>query len=273
MSLHPINQYHVEVEKIIRFGGTAKETAIRNDVCKCDENEIVEEQKTVMNIELWVYGNHSIAFNGKEMSNKQEVLNRLNLLKLEDSEWLLEMCKQRHSPLGEEKWDRFFKEKLDYRMQIRSWRMTIEDDKCISCSNLYVFDGPFGLYIEISKYFVFIHPWVPQHHLWYWTENKENIEWRDTWRYTIYQIISALGGDSAMYFPDSVSNLSKYLPSKYNMKNFNQLVQGIIEKYTPCFNSFSEAARKYMDKELDNDPFVVDKFEDIENNVSLRIKS
>lgn len=30
MSIHSINQYHSEVEKIIHFGGTKKETAIRN---------------------------------------------------------------------------------------------------------------------------------------------------------------------------------------------------------------------------------------------------
>ena len=50
MSLHPIHQYHTEVEKISRFGSTANETAIHSVLFYN------------MNIGLWVYGNHSIAF-------------------------------------------------------------------------------------------------------------------------------------------------------------------------------------------------------------------
>jgi len=278
MSLHPIHHYHTEVEKNIRFGSTANETAIHSvlfnllNECpvpmKYTEYDIVEINKNIiMNIGLWIYGNHSIAFNEKKMSSIQEVLNRLNLLKLENSEWLMEMCKQRHSPIGDEKWDKRINEKLNYDMQIRSWRMTIEDNMFVPNSNLYTFDGPFGLYMEISKYYVFIHPWVPHYHLWYWTEKKENIEWRDTWRLIIYQIIDALGGDSALYFPDSLSELSNYLPIEYNMPKFNQLVQIVFEKYTPCFTSFSEATRCYMENALEHDPFVVDKFEDIETIV------
>ena len=30
MSLHSLHLYHAEVEKLVRFGGTAKETAIRS---------------------------------------------------------------------------------------------------------------------------------------------------------------------------------------------------------------------------------------------------
>jgi len=77
MSLHSLHQYHTEVEKIIRFGSTANETAIHSvlfnllNEClvsmKYAEYDVVEINKNIiMNIGLWVYGNYSIAFNALE---------------------------------------------------------------------------------------------------------------------------------------------------------------------------------------------------------------
>ena len=217
-----------------------------------------------MSVALWVYGNHSIAFKGKEIADKKDVLNRLNSLKLEEYVFLLEMVKKWHSPLGyDEKWDKKRTELLERDIQIHSWRILFEDDIIFPHTVEYEFVGPYGLYTEITKNYIFIRPWVGRYHHWYWTEKKEDIEWRDTWRFIIFQIINVLGGDSALYFPDNMSDLSAYLPTKYNLPKFNKLVQVILDEYKPCFTSFAEATKRYMANTLENDPFVIDKFDDL----------
>jgi hypothetical protein len=214
-----------------------------------------------MSVVLCVYGNHSIVFNGKEIADKQDVLNRLNSLKFEESECILEMCKQWNSPLGySEEWDLRQKENLEHDLQIRTWRLAFEENDYMPHTNEYEFLGPYGLEIEITKYYIFISPWVGRYHFWY---DTKDVKWRDTWRLIIYRIIHVLGGDIALYFPDNMSDLSSYLPTEYYMPEFDQLIRIISKEYSPPFTSFAEASKKYIADELDKDPFVIDKFEDI----------
>jgi hypothetical protein len=217
-----------------------------------------------MSVVLWVYGNHSIAFNGKGIADKQDVLNRLNSLKFEESEFILEMCKRWHSPLGySEEWDLRQKENLERDLQIRTWRLVFEENDYMSHTNEYEFLGPYGLEIEITKYYIFIYPWIGRYHYWYYVKEKETVKWRDAWRLIIYRIIHVLGGDRALYFPDNMSDLSSYLPTEYDMPEFDQLIRIISTEYSPSFTSLAEASQKYIADELDKDPFVIDKFEDI----------
>jgi hypothetical protein len=96
---------------------------------------------------------------------------------------------------------------------------------------------------------------------------KEKAKWCDTWRLIICRIIHVLGGDRALYFPDNMSDLSSYLPTEYNMPEFDQLIRIISKEYSSPFTSFAEASKKYIANELDKDPFVIDKFEDILGNL------
>jgi hypothetical protein len=108
-----------------------------------------------MSVVLWAYGNHSIVFNGKEIADKQDVLNRLNSLRFEESKFILEMCKRWHSPLGySEEWDLHQKEDLERDLQVRTWSLVFEDDDYLSHTNEYAFLGPYGLEIEITKYYI-----------------------------------------------------------------------------------------------------------------------
>jgi hypothetical protein len=217
-----------------------------------------------MSVVLWIYGNHSIAFNGKDMTNKQNVIDRLNSLKFEDSKFLMKMCKQRYSPLEYSKeWDLQRQKQLEHDLQIRSWNLSYEEEDYFPHTNEYEFVGPYGLEIEITKYYIFISPWIGRYHYWYDVKDEEAVKWRDTWRSVICRIIRVLGGDSALYFPDNMSDLSSFLPAEYDMPDFNQLVQIISKEYASPFTSFAEAAKRYIDDTLDNDPFVIDKFEDI----------
>jgi hypothetical protein len=96
---------------------------------------------------------------------------------------------------------------------------------------------------------------------------KEKIKWCDIWRLIIYRIIHVLGGDRALYSPDNMSDLSSCLPTEYDMPEFDQLIRIISTEYSPPFTSFAETSQKYIADELDNDPFVIDKLEDISGDL------
>jgi hypothetical protein len=213
-----------------------------------------------MSVVLCVYGNHSIAFDGKELADKQDVLNRLNSLKFEDSEFLLEMCKVWHS---------YKREKLEQDLQINSWSISCEYDYNYPHTKEYIFIGPYGLEIVITQYYISISPWVGRYVYWYDVTGEENIKWRDTWRLIIYKIIHVLGGDRALYFPDNLYELSGYVPTDYDMPEFNQMIQIISEEYSAPFTSFAEAAKWYVENELAKAPFIIDRFEDVIENKHL----
>lgn len=46
------------------------------------------------------YGNHSIPFKNREIANRKAVIESLNTMHFEKSEFLFEMCKQWHLPAG-----------------------------------------------------------------------------------------------------------------------------------------------------------------------------
>jgi hypothetical protein len=215
-----------------------------------------------MSVSLCIYGNHSIAFDGKEIADKQDVLNRLNSLKFEDSEFIMEMCKQWHAPSGySEESDLQGKEDLEQYLQIHSWGISFEIDWLHTDTIEYEFIGPYGLEVDITKYYVDIYIWVGRYYFWYDVTGKENIKWRNTWRLIIYQIIHVLGGDRALYLPDNFYDLSAYLPSYQDMPEFDQLIRIITKEYSAPFTSFAEAVAWY--KKNDKPPFVIDKFEDV----------
>jgi hypothetical protein len=220
-----------------------------------------------MSIDLSVYGNHSIVFNGREIADKQEVLDKLNSLKFEESDFLLKMCKRWHTPpfKDNEEWILEEQKNLEQALQIRSWRISTEYDECYPYTNEYWFTGPFGFGIEITNHYIDIYPWVGRYRYWYNVTEEKDIQWRDTWRLIIYKIIHVLGGDCAIYLPDNNSDLACYLPCSYDMPEFNHLIRIISEEYSAPFTSFVEAAKLYIENKLDKDPFVIDKFEDVQS--------
>jgi hypothetical protein len=216
-----------------------------------------------MSVVLWIYGNHSIPFKQKEIKNKTQVLDLLNSLHVENSDFINEMCKKWHSPLGYDKdWDIKREKQFEQYSKIKFWNYDDEDDY-YNHTKEYTLIGPFGLEIEITRYYLFISPWIGRYHFWYDVIDKEKIEWRDTWREIIYKIINILGGNTALYFPDNMSDLSAYLPTEYNMPEFDRLVEIIRKEYRPVFTSFKKATDLYIKDKLENDPFVIDRFEDL----------
>jgi hypothetical protein len=211
-----------------------------------------------------VYGNHNIPFEGKEVKDKEMLISQLDSLQLENSSFLSEMCKKWHSPLGYcESWDRREQEHLAESLKIQSWSVINEEDDWFPHSLLYTLIGPYGIEIEISKDFMFISPWVGRYHHWFDAE-EDGIEWRDTWRFLISLLLKSIGGDRALYFPDNMLELSKYLPTEYKNVGFNELIQIIMKEYKHVYIYFPDAIKIYRDG-ICYDPFVIDDFRDLQN--------
>lgn len=220
-----------------------------------------------MSVCLWVYGNHNIPFEGKDIKEKEKVISQLNSLQLENSSFLLEMCKKWHSPLGldySEDWDRKQQQYLEESLKIKSWSIISEEDDWFPHSLLYTFVGPYGIEIEISKDFMFISPWVGRYHHWFEVEG-DSIKWRDTWRFLISLLLKSIGGDKALYFPDNMSELSRYLPTEYECVRFDELIEIVTVEYGNTYTYFPDAVNAYMDKNRKFDPFIVDDFRDLYN--------
>lgn len=241
-----------------------------------------------MSVDLWIFGNHSISFKGRKIENSSSVIDLLNSLEFEKSEFLIERCKDYFTPdaeyyksnFGEEYYDNYAKKRkeiLERFLKKQSWSV-YEDAETGYDSEEYEFEGPCGLRVKINKYFTMISIWVWRYSFW-WSYSSENFDFqkREKWRFIISQITNILGGDYVMYFPDNMSDLDVYLPTNYFPKELNkksqedvrdleQLVKIISEKYSKPLGLL-EADQLF--NELEIDPFVIDRFEDLDKTIKI----
>ena len=240
-----------------------------------------------MGVDLWIIGNHSIPFKGRKIENKSKVIDLLNSLQLEKSEFLIETRKKWFTPdaeyytsfMGEKYYEKYAKEEkeqLEKYLQLQSWTVYEEEESELD-SNQYFFEGPYGLEVDINKYFSWISIWIGRYRHWFYSSENYDIQWREKWRLIVYKITNILGGNYVMYFPDNMSDLDEYLPSNYFPKETNsrpqyevntleQLAEIISKKYSKPL-SLSEADEIFEKRNID--PFVIDRFEDLDKTLKI----
>lgn len=234
-----------------------------------------------MGVSLSIIGNHSIYFKGKKISEKISLLRLLDSLELENSQFLKEMCivwnssyKFMNSEISTTE-----QHELERCLNIKNWNIHENKfDYFWNNSKNYTLEGPYGLSLEINKYYFELSIWIGSYYQWFSIKEKEAVLWREKWRFIIYRITSILSGKYVMYFPDTISELSAYWPcnfkfpkgmAKYLNKEINgldQAIEVISEIYSKPL-TLTEADRVY--DRMDKDPFVVDYFEDLDKTLKI----
>lgn len=260
-----------------------------------------------MGVDLTIIGKHSIPFKNKEIESRAQILDLLNSLELEKSEFLKEMCKLWNSgpkysdyskhgfskkyakelEEADEKRRKANEKELERCLKIHSWNFgdygryeDYDDDYC-SDSKHYFLEGTYGLSIEINKHFFEISIWVGRYYHWFKTSDDYDVLWREKWRMIVYKITNILGGNYVMYLPDNAFELSAYVPTNYcfpkdieeyyktEIKDLDQYVVFISEKYSKPL-TLAEAD-KIFDERYENGecPFVLDRFEDFDKTLKI----
>lgn len=228
-----------------------------------------------MGVDLSIIGKHSVQFNKSELTNKYSLVEKLNSLRFENSEFLEQMCttwNTSYKSLNNQT-SRDEKVELERCLKIKKWEIIYEDvDDCWSDSTNYELEGPYGLILYLNKYYFEISIWIGRYYQWFKRKDDNHVFWRDSWRQIIYKITIALGGDYVLYFPDNNYELSKYWPRNFsfpkgmeeelhcNLKNLDHAVEAISKIYTIPI-TLSDADKTF--ERNDKAPFVVDRFEDI----------
>ncbi len=234
-----------------------------------------------MGSSLSIIGDHSVPFNKSHLSDASAILEKLNSLELDNSEFLKEMCIEWHTNNIHLNSDIDSKNKgeLERCLGLKEWKILyIDDFDFLTDSISYELEGPYGLILELNKYYFEFSIWMGRFFQWFIREDDENILWREKWRQIIYKIMSVLGGNYVLYFPDSNYDLSYYWPRNFSfpqgmetelkcsLKNLDQAVDAISKLYANP-TTLTEA-----DKIFDRDnetPFVVDRFEDLDKTLEL----
>ena len=215
-----------------------------------------------MSVQLTVIGNHSIAFRNLEIEDKSKLIDLLNSLRLEDSVFLKELFNKRYP------------EKSEYNSKINSWRFIEEDSEMISpCPNFkeYELEGPFGLELDINKYYYVFDRWRCDWIPWFMPSDKTE---RNEWRKIFSKVSGILGGHYVMYFPDNLlgGDFALYSPDNWcfpdemenhfqtQIKDLNQVIEFISEKWA---KPMTLAEGDIECQEGDKTPFVIDQFEDL----------
>jgi hypothetical protein len=217
-----------------------------------------------MGVELTIIGNHSIPFKNKEMEDKSKLVDLLNSLKLEESEFIKEMCKMWYSS----------------NLNIRSWKFVEDEDEdsdYCSDSKQYELEGPFGLKLDINKYFFVFDRWRYRWSFWFMESDEIR---RKEWRQVISKTSNILGGNYVMYFPDNLlgGDFAEYSPDYWyfpkemeehfqtEIKDLNQLIEVISQKWSKPM-TLREGDKEYQ--EGDKIPFIIDRFEDLDKTVTI----
>ena len=234
-----------------------------------------------MSVDLSIIGKHSIPFNNRELKNKLSLLELLNSLELEKSNFLKEMCITWNTSYIHHKSEasKREKEELERCLKINSWKIEFEEtDNCWSDSINYELEGPYGLKLELNKYYFEVSIWIGRYYQWFVKEEDYHSAWREKWRLIIHKITTILGGDYVLYFPDNMSDLSSYWPRNFffpndmgeylkaNINNLDQAVEAISKTYTEPI-TLSQADKIF--ERNNKDPFVVDKFEDLDKTLEI----
>lgn len=235
-----------------------------------------------MGVALSIIGKHSVPFSNGELKDKSSFIDLLNSLELGKSEFLKEMCISWNTSYIHHKGEaaRREKEQLERCLKMESWKIEFEEvDNCCSDDSMhYELEGPYGLTLELNNYYFEISIWIGRYYQWFVKDEDDHISWREKWRLIIYKITNILGGDYVLYFPDSMSDLSCYWPRNFsfpkemeedlhcNIKNLDQAVEAISKIYTEPI-TLSEADKTHERK--NKDPFVVDKFEDLDKTLEI----
>ena len=233
-----------------------------------------------MGVDLTIIGNHSIPFRNKEIESKTNIVDLLNSLKFEESEFLIGKRKlwnsaHLYSDVWGEEFRRRNEEELERCLKIHSWQFKdYEDDNYCSDSKHYSLVGPYGLNLQMNKYFFDISIWVSRYHNWFNTKEDYDVLWRDKWRFIVYKVTNILGGNYVIYLPD----ISMYSPIDYcfpkemeehlqvDIKDLDHLIKVISEKHSKPIK-LAEADKMFnkSHKEL----FVIDKFEDLDKTLKI----
>lgn len=230
---------------------------------------------------LSIIGNHSVQFNNSALRDASVVIERLNSLELDKSGFLNEMCIAWHTSIMNLNADTSSKEnsKLERCLELKEWKILyIDDDNLLTDSTCYELEGPYGLILDLNKYYFEFSIWIGRYFQWFMREGDDNMLWREKWRQIIYRITHVLGGDYVLYFPDSNYDLSYYwlcnfsFPQgmentlKCNIKNLDQAVEAISNLYAEPI-TLTEADRVF---DKDNEvSFVVDRFDDLDKTLEI----
>ena len=236
-----------------------------------------------MGVDLTIIGKHSIPFKGKEIKNKSKVIDLLNFLELEKSKFIREKCILWNSAhLYLDDWGRTFRKRcnkeLERSIRIRSWKFEdYEEDDWYSNSLRYHIEGPFGLNLEINKYFFELSIFVGRYYHWFNTGVDFDIRWREKWRMIVHDITTILGGDFVTYFPDNAVELSGYLPTEFfydsdemseknakKIKKLEHVLDIISEQYSKP-QTLTEADKNFTT--IYEAPFVIDRFENLNKTI------
>jgi hypothetical protein len=259
-------------------------------------------ETTIMGVDLTIIGKHSIPFKNKKIESMARILDLLNSLELEKSEFLKEMCKQWYSgpqyrdytewgynkkdakkhEEADEKRRKANEEELERCLKIHSWNFEdYDDDDYYSDSKRYYLEGTCGLTININKHFFEVSIFVNRYYHWFKTGDDYDVLWREKWRLIVYKITNILGGDYVMYFPDNNDELEIYIPDSYHfpkemeehfktkIENLDQLVELISERHSKPI-ALVEADKVFVERyENNNCPFVLDRFEDLDKTLKI----
>lgn len=221
-----------------------------------------------MGVDLTIIGNHSIPFKNMKIEDKSKLIDLLNSLQLEESEFIKEIFEKQYSS------------KMYNYLNIRSWKFVENEDEDInsrSDSEHYDLIGPFGLELEINKYFFVFDRWRQDWSSWFMASDKIQ---RKKWRQIISKTSNILGGNYVIYFPDNLlgGDFANYCPDNWyfpnemednfqaEIKDLNQLIEFISQKWAKPM-TLAEGDKEYQ--EGDKTPFIIDRFEDLDNTLII----
>lgn len=214
-----------------------------------------------MGVDLTVLGDHSIAFRDLEIEDQSKLIDLLNSLKLEDSVFLKEY------------FNKWYPDESEYNSKINTWRFIEDSEMNRSYPNFkeFHFEGPFGLELDINKYYYVFDRWRCDWSPWFMKSDKTE---RNEWRKIFSKVSAILGGHYVMYFPDNLlgGDFALYSPDNWffpdemenhfqtQMKDLNQVIEFISENWAKPM-TLSEGDIEYW--EGDKTPFIIDRFEDL----------
>lgn len=229
----------------------------KNDITRVKYNlktDAKHQKKIIiMGVQLTVIGDHSIAFRNLEIEDKSKLIDLLNSLKLEDSVFIKEAFSKRYPKESE------------YNLKRNnSWHFIEEDEEMMSpCPyvKVYTLEGPFGLELDINKYFYVFDRWRFDWTTWHVPSDKTA---RNEWRKIFSKISAILGGHYVMYFPDNLvgGELANYSPDnwcfpdemedyfKVQIKDLNHLIEFISENWHKPM-TVAEADTQLQEEEIE----------------------
>ncbi len=226
-----------------------------------------------MGVYLLIIGKHSIPFKDKRIENESKFLCLLNSLKLEDSKFLKDSCQEWFSKPHRDK------DEVEKYLKMRSWNFDDFFEDYEDPINRFFLEGPYGLLsLSLNEYFFELMPCTGSYLHWFNAYENFDILSREKWRLIVYKIMNILGGNYVMYFPDNMLDLDEYSPRNYDFpKEMSEYFQAKINDLDDLIELIScryskpltlvEADKAFNN--LDKNPFVIDRFEDLNKDLKI----